>query len=620
MSGQKEKNLDLLEKRFPGMKKLIEERAEKLIEEEQLLVEEEIAFTGERILKVHKDGRTLYLGGKREPRLPAETQVKLLGKLAYSAPIFFVGMGNIFYIEELLKVVREDTMILWYEPSFSIFYKQLEQLDLTPYFKKGVMVFVIGGINDEPDTIGALSASMLEGDKIPVMKNIILPNYEELCGEKVYDFEKCLIEQARHYQSEKNTEHFFSQVWADNVLHNAKYVRTNYKASQLAQVLPLDIPAIVVAAGPSLNRNIKELKKAKNHAFIIAVDTALKPLLNEGIVPDMYATLDGKKPLELIQVEGTQEIPLLTHVNSSKQLLDYHKGKKFFVRQEYDYINEIYDMNHKSFEPLVSGGSVATLAFSLACHVGFECVILVGQDLAYTNNKSHADGTFANKIEKTDTSKYLMVPGNYEEKVPTLHNLNEYRRWFEEFIDYWKKNNELRVINATEGGAKIEGTELMTLKEAIEQECNRKVNIAECIDKLKPVFDEEEQEKILEYFHDTPHQFAQIGVLAQDGLRLYGKLNRMCTNRNFNKDAYLKLLRRIKKNTKKIEKNPCYQMIEISLAEANHILLAGQYEEYQSFEEEGKSIAKKGKLYMQLVKECAELMQHLAEETVVKVK
>ena len=73
------------------------------------------------------------------------------------------------------------------------------------------------------------------------------------------------------------------------------------------KVIPKDISAIVIAAGPSLNKNIKELKRAKGKAFLIAVDTAVKRLLKEGIVPDMYATLDGMKTAELLNLTEQEE-------------------------------------------------------------------------------------------------------------------------------------------------------------------------------------------------------------------------------------------------------------------------------------------------------------------------
>ena len=94
--------------------------------------------------------------------------------------------------------------------------------------------------------------------------------------------------------------------------------------------LPRDCPGILVAAGPSLNKNIQELKKAKGKAFIVAVDTAIKPLLQEGILPDMFAIVDAEKPLDLVKIEGIRDVPLMTTLNAAPEVLAYHRGMKFF--------------------------------------------------------------------------------------------------------------------------------------------------------------------------------------------------------------------------------------------------------------------------------------------------
>lgn len=58
---------------------------------------------------------------------------------------------------------------------------------------------------------------------------------------------------------------------------------------------------------------------------MIAVDTAVKRLLKEGIVPDMFATLDGMKTAELLnlteQEEAAKEIPLLTKATCRQKAL-----------------------------------------------------------------------------------------------------------------------------------------------------------------------------------------------------------------------------------------------------------------------------------------------------------
>ena len=119
----RDKNLDALEKRFPGISKMIEEKKEELLEQEALQIAEETAFTGEKILTIKKDGRKLYLAGRRDPMAHPRNQIKVLGEIVPNAPVFILGMGNLHYLEEVANQTDESVILLLYEPLFSVFYK-----------------------------------------------------------------------------------------------------------------------------------------------------------------------------------------------------------------------------------------------------------------------------------------------------------------------------------------------------------------------------------------------------------------------------------------------------------------------------------------------------------------
>ncbi len=613
---QKSRNLKILEKRFPGISELIEEKKEELLEKEGMSVLGETAFTGEEILTVEKEGRRLYLAGRRDPLAHPKNQISVLGKIVPNAPVFILGMGNLNYLKELNQAADESAQVLLYEPLFSVFYKQLCSVDLEELFGERTIALIVEGINE--DGLERIIRAMLQGDRVPLMKYFILPNYVELCLEQVENFLKLMKEHSHSYFVGVGTKMFFRNKLAENFYSNVRYMRTGYKAIQLLNTIPADIPAFVVSAGPSLNKNIHELKRAKNKSFIIAVDTAIKPLVKAGIVPDMFATLDGIKPVELVEQEEAKEIPLLAKLNSTKGMLDYHTGKKFFIYDGFRYAAELFAINGKKLEGLPSGGSVATLAFSLACHLGFRKIIFVGQDLAYTNNKSHADGTFKEEMPEEDTKDFIMVPGNYEEEVPTLSNLDGYRKWFGEYIEWWERGHEVEFINATEGGARIEGTTLMPLKEVIDKECVKEVDIGACIDSLEPAFNQEEQEKILEYFHDTPKQIHGLILLAREGKKIYRQLDKLCQAGNMDKRAYRKLLKRVKKNREKIEKNVHFDLLINSMVQAEQIIRTGQYFKYDTAEEEGLELARQGKEYMELLEGYTKAIEQIARETVAK--
>lgn len=614
----KDRNLKLLEKRFPGILKIIEEKKDDLQKKEAVNITEETAFTGEQILAIEKKGRKLYLAGRRDPSAHPKNQVCVLGKIFPNAPVFMLGMGNIHYLKEFVNATDQSVIILIYEPIFSVFYKQLERIDFEQIFADRTFVFIIEGINEEG--LEGLAATMLQGDKIPYMKYFVLPNYIELCKKQVSSFLNILVKKAESYYVHIGTKMFFTPYQAENFYNNVKYIPGCYKAFQLFRLIPSDIPAFVVSAGPSLNKNIKQLKRAKNKSFIIAVDTAVKPLLREGIEPDLFATLDGIKPLEVIETEQAKNLPMLTKVTAAHSIMDYHTGKKFFYNEGYQYVHKLFEMNDKTIEGFPTGGSVATLAFSLACHLGFRKIIFVGQDLAYTGNKSHADGTFQEVMPKEDTEKFIKVPGNYEDEMPTLKNLDGYRKWFGEYIEWWQKRHDTEFINATEGGARIEGTKLMALADVIDQECNKEVDIKACIDSLEPVFNEQEQEKIIAYFHDTPNQVHAIVTLAQEGRKLYAQLDKLCKKGNLDKRAYVKILKKVKRNRKKIEENPNFELLSESMTRAEQIIRSGQYLRKNTIEDGGIELARQGKMYMELLEEYAQIMETFTIQTVGKAE
>ena len=49
---------------------------------------------------------------------------------------------------------------------------------------------------------------------------------------------------------------------------------------------------------------------------------------------------------------------------------------------------------------------------------------------------------------------------------------------------------KMEVINATEAGAKIEGTKIMTLQEAVDTYCQKEYSVANIFEEVEPIFSE----------------------------------------------------------------------------------------------------------------------------------
>lgn len=609
-----DKNLKTLAHYYIGMDILIKE-AKKNIESD-IQIMEEISSDGSLIFKIKKDDNICYLGGKRNTTDPAKMWVESLRDLQRNAPVLMVGVGNPYYLKELVEQTKNKITIIVYEPCLQIFIKFLEKIDIEKWMEKHSIIFWIDGLtNMDMNHLRGMLSQLLTYEMLNFSRALVLPNYDVLFADQAVEFVKACRDIALFETMQFNTRDVFSNVIVKNLFYNARYLCDGYKITQLATIIPKNIPGIVVAAGPSLDKNIRELKRAKGKAFIIAVDTAIKPLLREGIIPDMFAIIDGLKPLELVKIKEAREIPLATTLNAAMEILDYHTGKKFFSNEGFQFAEEIFTHSGHPAVYITGGGSVATNAFSILHKIGLNTIILVGQDLAYTNNKSHADGTFREKMEEQDTTNFIMVEGNYEEKVPTLVNLKLYLAWYNDYIAGCKKHNKnFRVINATEGGAKIENTEIMTLKDAIDRECTEHINIDECLKKLSPMLDDEKRLWAVKYLTGLKDEFLKMKKNANEIRRLYQKLDKLCNRRNIDKKEYLSILNKLNKKIKTIDAMPTYQLVKLSLNNAQYILWNEQFMQADSLQKEGKEISRKGILYMENVEKIAELFKQLAEE------
>lgn len=609
-------NIKELEKHYTGIGKLIE-KAYKESEDHTEILEYE-SLDGIHGTKIKKDGKEFLMYGKRQAMMPVIKWYKGLGELQNNAPILMMGLANSEYLKMLVENVDNHLAIIVYEPSINIFVDFLKRVDITNWYEKHTIIFWVDGIDGMgQDGLAAMISSMLQYEVLPLSRTFVMPNYNEIFQEQTLFFVKTCHDVASDASVNFATKKRFSGVFGKNLFINVTMLCDAYKTTQLVNVVPRDIPGIVVAAGPSLNKNIKELKKAKGKAFIIAVDTAIKPLLKEGIVPDMFAIVDAKKPLDLIQVEGARDIPLSTTLDAASDVLKYHTGKKFFANEGIAFVDKIFERFEKQYGRAADGGSVATACFTLLYKIGLTRIILVGQDLALTGNKTHADGTFNEEMPVLNTENCEMVEGNVEELVPTRGDFQIYLNWYNNFIEGVKKQDpKFRVINATEGGAKIKGTEVMTLKEAIEKECTKEVNIQERFEKLKPMFQGEDREWVIEQICAIPQGYAKIKSDADKANSLYKKLQKICNSSTLDTKSYVNTLKKIDKCIKKLQKYDLYQTISVTMNEAEYIIKNEQFIQYDSEIEEGREIARQGILFMTGVKECAHIYEEYSREVI----
>ena len=103
--------------------------------------------------------------------------------------------------------------------------------------------------------------------------------------------------------------------------------------------------------------------------------------------------------------------------------------------------------------------SVAMYAAYFCFEAGFESICLLGQDLATDGKALYCDGATkylspGGSLEGFD----IPVPGFWGGEVLTREDFAYYIEQYSRLAERWKVNKpDLKLINATEGGALIEG-------------------------------------------------------------------------------------------------------------------------------------------------------------------
>jgi hypothetical protein len=255
--------------------------------------------------------------------------------------------------------------------------------------------------------------------------------------------------------------------------------------------------------------------------------------LNKGIIPDIVAIGDKseKHVSNFKQVKNKLKNTILAfHPRVHPQIINVWEGKKILLSTEKEsYILKFIE-NYTGFKGRVNdGGSIASLVFEMVYHLKNNPIIFVGQDLAYPTDRTHAAGSSLDcDLEKRMgqiSKKFFKIEDINGDQVWTRDDYYLYLKWFNRRIKEIKKvNDNLEIVDATEGGARIEGTSLMTLKEVEQKYCDQPVEIK---NKLIQKLNNYKFGKLNELVNDLTNkidELKKITEIAEGGLREIDKL------------------------------------------------------------------------------------------------
>ncbi|MCR5418309.1 MAG: DUF115 domain-containing protein [Lachnospiraceae bacterium] len=420
------------------------------------------------------------------------------------------GFGDGSFVRNLRGALPVGAVLFVWEPDISTFLYVCSLVNVSDIFLNEGISIVLGRTDEGGPDPEAELRKHIAYQNIYHASIIPMPGFEDGYPDETAQlysgFKKAIFE----LTTDSASRVYFGQHNLECELLALSQLNDNYSVLDLMDRIPTrDIPVIIVAAGPSLSKNVKELKAVGDKALLVVVSRAAEMVVENGVRPHLTAVADSLVGEEYLAFDKNRELLLLMNTKGEMNQQKSYSGKLI-----YESVNPaLFPVSR--YTRLVynypNGGSVATNAFGLFVTAGFKTVILVGQDLAYSNEGfSHING------EREESSSDQLVEGIDGQMIETRGDWMFFLKNNEQIISMCP---ETTVIDATEGGALIHGSKVMKLKDAVEIYCRTEYPVGKWLSDI-PVGTEEEKREIGEIVRRHYEGCTLMRTLLDESVRL----------------------------------------------------------------------------------------------------
>jgi hypothetical protein len=302
-----------------------------------------------------------------------------------------------------------------------------------------------------------------------------------------------------------------AKVWVEDIIENVELLTHSPPFLTLTGQYE-GVPAFIIGAGPSLDRNVHLLKEAARKGIVFATNSGAVSLAKHGIEPQVVCCIES-----IDASSKLKNLPFIDRVvrgfslSAAPQTLRTGTGPLMPVHELIaQYTGPLEEITGHGGLPM--SGSVSTIATSLARVLGCSPIVLCGQDLAYSNGRTYATGTgYEDSTARVDP-KTGVIHLKWNEEMLRIHgeaqgaarDTEELRRvpawggegevdsgagfagiqsWFETTAELLRKmDSPIRFINASEGGVHIAGFEDRRLRDVLSELSEREIT-AESIER-----------------------------------------------------------------------------------------------------------------------------------------
>lgn len=511
------------------------------------------SITGSRDVYFIYNEKKYLLHSKYNPVAEASKIIKDVDAAKDSLIVVF-GIGLGYHLFELKNKISKETRVILVEHNIDVLKYAFTHIDFTSILESGQFLLLCG----DEEQVGRMALNLLGLNFYNLVHNIqvvTLPNYYVYAKENksaLQHISKNLLNTVMSYGNDLKDQF----VGFANLCHNTDAILKSNSIDAIRGKYK-NVPAIIVAAGPSLDKNIQYLKEANGKALIIACDASIRACEKHGVRADAIASIERDEPTYTFYYKDRsfpKDLVLIAPGSIWPKIYDEFEGKTIITSRNSVGFETLWTSTFDNFQFVSQGHSCATVAFAAARDAGCNPIILIGQDLAYTSGKKHSDLTHTEyegeNNDRDSTGIYLEDSEGNLLKSHIVYKM--FKEWFE-FQILSEKN--LQVINATEGGAYIKGTTLMTLHEAINTYC---LNSLE-----KPMY-QYLPEPTIDIDRRTEKYTKLIDVVGRD-LNILKNIKKIALE-------HLKMLVRIEKNVYQDSDNKQLEKIILKLQRGDKII------------------------------------------------
>lgn len=482
---------------------------------------------------VNKDEKSLHLHSKYNPIREAKSIIDVYKeRVKEDSIILFYGLGLGYHIDAFIEQYPNNDIYV-YEPVEEIGIKYLSVIKIK--FREQVKNIVIGEKN-----IDKLLNVLINRDRKDLIV-IELPNHKKIFKNEFNNFLKCFKDKVERERINIFTDYTFQKKWIINGMKNFHYILNTPDILKHSKFK--DKPVIIVSAGPSLDLDIEKIRYIKDNrlAYIVSAGSALDPLINNGIYPDLAFTLDPGEPnrrvFDNIVNLDIRQIPLVVASSAYYEIPRDYPGPMFHTITTQDSTSSYY-LKEDEINLTSDASTVAAMTLNLIYKLGFDTVIFAGQNLGYMNNKSHANGRhIVNEVKETDSIVNLYTENVYDEKIMTTSVYESMKQNLELYI---KEMSNVKIWNTTKHGAKIKGAEFIEIEELINKELIKEVvekNISD-INEFKY-----DKEYIFKKYTYMIKEHEKIKKIETEYKKILREIEKMLETKNYKKldKLYIKL-------------------------------------------------------------------------------